>query len=116
MAVPHLGKSWVADPTIGANDGARRNVFFCEVRKYFGAPIRHDAKPQTTGIDTARARLTFILTRPNFDGADYGSLVMRASPFSARLTADVTFVYFYGVIASDGVPGRTMPVRSLWRI
>jgi hypothetical protein len=103
MPVSHLRKSLIPDPSIGANDGVRCNVIFNEARKHFGAPIWHDAKPQTTGIDAARARLAVILTRPNFDGADYGSLVMCAASFSARLTADIAFVYFYRVIASDGV-------------
>src|ERR1019366_5276335 len=104
MAVPHLGKSLIPGPSIGANDGARRNVFFCEVRKHFGAPIGHDAKPQASGIHTARAHLAIILTPPNFDGTDYGSLVMRAASFSARFAANVAFVYFYRVIVSDVVP------------
>jgi hypothetical protein len=103
MAVPHLGKSLVPDPSICANGGARRNIIFSEVRKRFGASIWHDAKPQASGIDTARARLGIILTRSNFDGADYGRFVMRAASLSARLTADVAFVYFYRMIASDGV-------------
>jgi hypothetical protein len=103
MSVSHLGKSLVPDPSIGANDSARRNVFFCEARKHFGASIWHDAKPQTTGINIAHARLAVILTRPNFDGSDYGSFVMRAASFSACFTADVAFIYFYRVIASNGV-------------
>jgi hypothetical protein len=104
MAVPQLGKPFVSCPSIGANDGSRRNVFFCEARKHFGALIWHNAKPQTTGIDATRARLAVILTRPNFDGTDHGSLMMRAASFPARLAADKAFVYFYRVIASDGVP------------
>src|SRR5208337_2709488 len=103
MAVPHLGKPLVPDPSICANGGAKRNIIFNEVHKLFGASIWHDAKPQAPGIDTARARLTVVLTRPDFDSADYGGLVMHATPFSARLTADVTFVYFNRVVAPDGV-------------
>jgi hypothetical protein len=104
MGVPHLGKSLVSDPSIGANGSARRNIISSEVRKHFGAPIWHDAKPQSSSIDTTpRARVTIILTRPNFDGTDYGSLVMRAASFSARLTTDVAFVYFYRMITSYGV-------------
>jgi hypothetical protein len=103
MAVAHLGKSWIADPSIGANDGARRNIIFSEIRKHFGAPIWHDAKPQASSIDTTRARLAVILMRPNFDGTDYDSLVMRAASFSARFAADIAFVYFYRMTASDGI-------------
>jgi hypothetical protein len=104
MAVPYLGKSWITDPSICADDGIRRNVLFDKARKHFGAPIGHDAKPQASGVDTARARVAVILMRPNFYGADHGGLVMRAASFSARLAADIAFIYFYRIVASDGVP------------
>src|ERR1019366_226716 len=103
MDVPQLGKPFVCCPSIGANGGSRRNVFFCEAHKHFGAPIWHDAKPQSSSVHTARARLTVILTRHNFDGTDYGSLVVRAASFPARFAADIAFVYFYRMIAPDGV-------------
>ena len=112
MAVPHLGKSLVADPSIGANEGPRRNIIFSEARKHFGAPIWHDAKPQAPGIDTARAHLAVILTRPHFDGTYYGSLVMHAASFSASFAADVAFVYLYRVIASDSITLRANHARA----
>jgi hypothetical protein len=112
MAVPNLGKSLIPDPSIGANEGVRCNVIFNEASNHFGAPICHDAKPQPPGIDAARAHLAVILTRPNFDGANYGSLVMRAPSLSARLTADKAFIYFNRVIASDGVALGTNHARA----
>src|SRR5208283_5435857 len=102
MAVSQLRKPFVSCPSICANDGAHCNILFSKARKHFGAPIWHDAKPQTASINTADARLAIILTRPNFDGTDYRSLVMRAATFSARLASNVAFVYFYRVVASDG--------------
>jgi hypothetical protein len=104
MVISHLRKTLVSTPPISANDAARRNIFFSEVHKHFRASIWNDAKPQSSGIDaTPRASAAIILTRPNFHGTDYGSLVMRTAPFPARLTADVTFVYLYGMIASDSI-------------
>jgi hypothetical protein len=103
MPISHLRKPLVSRPSIGANDGTRRDVFFCKVRKRFGAPIWHDAKSQASSIDTARPRLAVILRRPDFDGADYGSFVMRAAPFSARLAANKAFIYFNRMITSNDV-------------
>lgn len=103
MAVPQFGKPFISRPSVGANDGTGRDVFFGETNKCSGASIWYDAKPQAPGIDTAPLSLAIILVRPNFDGADYDSLVVSAAPFSARFTANKAFVYFYRMIASNGI-------------
>src|ERR1019366_1881355 len=90
--------------SIGADDSVLRNILFDKASKHFGTPIGHDAKSQASGVDAARAYLAVILTRPDFDGAYHGSLVVRAASFSARLSADVAFVHLYRIVASDGVP------------
>jgi hypothetical protein len=104
MAISHLGKSWITNPSVGADDGIWRNVLFDEVGKHFGAPIGHNAKPQAPSVDIPRAHLAIILARTDFDGADHSGLVMRAAPFSTRLAPNIAFVYFYRIVASDGVP------------
>src|SRR5271168_4002100 len=103
MAVPRLGKSGISGPSIGAQDRANRDVFFDKAGKSFSAPVRNDAKPQSSRIDAASVLLAVILTRPNLDSANHDGLMMRAATFTARLAADHAFVYLDGILTANGV-------------
>jgi hypothetical protein len=103
MVVSHLRKAGVASPAIGAQRGAKRDVFFDKAGKSFSAPVRNDAKPQTSRIDAASALLAVILTGPNLDGTDHDRLVMSAASLSARLTADQAFIDLDGMQAANRI-------------
>jgi|ERR1700691_6230523 hypothetical protein len=103
MAIPSLSKSWVASPSIGAQDRAKRHVVFDKAGKRIGAAIRHYAKPQPSCIDAAPVLLAIVLARPNLYRSDHDGLVVSAAPFTARLAADHAFIDLDGMLAADGV-------------
>jgi hypothetical protein len=103
MVVSHLGKAGVASRTIGAQDGAARNIVFDKAGKRIGAAVRYDTKPQSSRIDAASVLLAVILTRPNLDSANHDGLMMRAATFTARLAADHAFVDLDGILTANGV-------------
>lgn len=103
MAISHLGNPIVTVPSIGADGGTWCNIIFDKACERFGAPIWHDAKPQTPCIDPTFMRLTVILTRPNLDGANYDRFMMRATAFSTRLAANKAFINFDQMLAANGV-------------
>jgi hypothetical protein len=103
MAISSLGKSGVGCPCVSAHDGAGRNIFFDKTGERVGAPVGHDAEPQSSCIDAALVLLAVVLMGPNFDGADHDGLVMDTATFAARLAADQALVDFYRVFVANGV-------------
>jgi hypothetical protein len=103
MEISHLGKAGIAGPAISAQDGAERNAVFDEAGKRIGAAVRHDAKPQTSGIDAASMFLALIRARPNLYCADYDGFMMDAATFAARFAADHAFVDLDGMLAANGI-------------
>ena len=102
MAVSQLRKGWVARPAIGAQDGAVSNIVFDKSGKCVGAPVRYDAKPQSSCIDAASVLLAVILTRSNLYG-DHDGLMMRAATFAARLAADHAFIDLDWMLAANSI-------------
>jgi len=103
MAASYLGKSLVADPPIGSDGSAQRDVLFDKIRERFGTPIWHDTQPQASCVDATLVRLAVMLTQSNLDGTDHGSFMVRAPTLSARLAANIAFIDFDRVLAADGV-------------
>ncbi len=105
MAVSHLGQSWVAGPSVGIDDSAKRDVLFDKACQHFGAPIRRrrEAAADLRRCGGACVPYRHILTRPHLDGADYGRLVVRAPSFSACLATDIAFIDFDQMPAADGI-------------
>ena len=84
MAISCLGKSRIGHPSIGANDGASRDILFDEACERFRAPIRHNTKSQSACIDATSALLAIIQPRPNLYRSDHDRLVVSAAPFPSR--------------------------------
>jgi hypothetical protein len=103
MVVSHLGKAGVASPTIGAQYRAARNVVFDKAGKRIGAPIRNNAKPQSSRIKAASVFLTIVGARPNLNRSHNDRLVVRTSTFAARLAADHAFVDLDRMLAANSV-------------
>lgn len=106
VVVSHLGKPGVAGPSVSAHRSAKRDVVCDKAGKHFGAPIRHNAKPQASRIDAASVSLSVFLTRPDLDCSDYDRLVMRPAPLAARLAADKAFIDFDHMLAANGIAFR----------
>lgn len=103
VAVSSLGKSTVACPPVATDDSARCDVLFDKAGERFGVPVGYDTQSQATCIDAALMCLAVILTRPNFDGTDHGSLMVCTPAFPAGLAANVALVYFHRMLATDSV-------------
>src|SRR5258708_5583747 len=67
--------------------------------------VCYDAETETTGNHVALA--TFVLARPDFDGAHHDRHVVIASAFAARLAADVRLVNL-----NSPSPANAILVRS----
>jgi hypothetical protein len=103
MAVSNLWKTGVASPSVGAEDGADRNVLFDKAGKRISTAVRHDAEPQPSRIDSASVLLTVVRARPNLYSADHDRLVMGTATLAACLAADQAFINFDRMLATNGI-------------
>jgi hypothetical protein len=103
VAVSNLGKARVASPAVGAQDRAACNVVFDKAGERIRAAVWYNAQPQPSRIDAALVLLAIVCTRSNLYGTDHDGLMMRATPFTARLAADHAFVDLDGILTANGV-------------
>src|ERR1700732_1077237 len=129
MPIAHSAKVVIPLPSVSADNGTCRYVVLDECCERFSVAARkrnislfnarYNAKPKTPGISEFlgrnsavvaifpfRTTILGILAGPNFNSADYRSLMMNSSPFASRASTNATFVYFDGMRRSDGIAIR----------
>ena len=109
------GESCVAAPIIGDNSGARHHDAFQEAAERIGTPIRHQSKPDASGIAATPSRneLSVGLSLPYLNSRSHKSLMMNASSLAARTTTYPGFIRLDVFSRFSTESGRTMPTRSL---
>jgi len=110
----------ITTPVIGNNQCAWLNRLRNEAAKRVRAPVRRNGEPDTSGVTSAPALDGFCtrLALPHLYCTGDKNLVMDATAFAARTSADPGFIGFdvFIWIAANPVlswSGRTMPARSL---
>lgn len=94
MDIAVLGEPGVAAPIICDDSGARCHDAFHEAAERIGAPVRHQGKPDPSGIAATASRIELGagLSLPYLDcGSDEG-LMVNASTLSARTPAHPGFI------------------------
>ena len=100
---------------------ARHDGALDKAAERIGAAVRRDGQPNAPGI---AAILPLVvrgarLAMANLDSAGDKNLMVDATAFAARPSADPGFIDFdmlAGLPPIRSWSGRTMPARSLWRI
>ncbi len=94
VVIAVFGKPGVAAPIICDDSGTWYHDVFDEAAERISAPVKHDRKPNTSGIATVPA----VIVRAGafavsyFNGSGHNSLVVCASPFSACPSAHIGFI------------------------
>ena len=88
------GEACVAAPIIGDNSSARHHDAFQEAAERIGTPIRHQSKPDASGITAtpSRIELGVGLSLPYLNSSSHESLMVNASSLSARTTTHPSFI------------------------
>ena len=94
VVIAVLGEPGVAAPVIGNDSGARRHDAFHEAAERCGAPVRHQGKPDASGVAATPSRIELGagLSLPHLDRGSHEGLMVNASTLSARTAAHPGFI------------------------
>jgi len=94
VVIAVLGESSVAAPIICDDSGAWCHDAFHEAAECIGAPVRHQGKPDASGVAAtpSRVELGAGLSLPYLDRGSHEGLMVNTSTLSARTAAHTGFI------------------------